>query len=125
MQLGFCDQWVGWIMNCVETISYPSVINREVRGMINPSRGLRQGDSISPYLFFICAEVLSRLIGVAEREGKLHGVSICTGAPTITHIFFAADSFSFCRADEEECGDLKVVLSNYARVSGQEIKTLK
>ncbi|KAL6205195.1 hypothetical protein ACLB2K_022457 [Fragaria x ananassa] len=106
LQLGFCDQWVGWIMNCVETVSYSFVINGEVRGMIKPSRGLRQGDSISPYLFLICAKVLSRLIRGAEREGKLHGVSICTGAPTITHLFFAYDSFIFCRADEEECGDL-------------------
>lgn len=95
LQLGFSSAWVVWIMRCVQTVSYSFILNGDPKGKIIPSRGLRQGDSISPYLFLICAEVLSRLISTAESQESLHGVKICKGAPSISHLFFADDSLIF------------------------------
>lgn len=91
LRLGFSPIWVSWIMRCVRTVSYSFMLNGEPRGTIFPSRGLLQGDAISPYLFLICAEVLSRLISEAEDRELLHGVKICNGAPSISHLFFADD----------------------------------
>jgi hypothetical protein len=55
-------------MACVNTATYSVMVNGEAQGYIKPSRGLRQGDPLSPYLFFICVEGLSSLIRKAERN---------------------------------------------------------
>lgn len=55
LKMGFGSTWVGWIMSCISTVSYYSfVINGEPRGLICPSRGLRQGDSFPLPLSYVC-----------------------------------------------------------------------
>ena len=109
------------IIRCVKTVSYSFLINGEPRGNIIPSRGLRQGDSISPYLFLLCAEVLSRWISHAENCQLLHGVKVSREAPSISHLFFADDSFIFIKADASECEVLNDILRAYENASGQKI----
>ncbi|KAL6227352.1 hypothetical protein ACLB2K_001311 [Fragaria x ananassa] len=119
--MGFHDLWIKWIMDCVSTVSYSFILNGEPRGRLIPSRGLRQGDSISPYLFLLCAEGLSRMLTYAESRGFIHGVVVASGAPSINHLFFADDSFVFMRAEEEECTRLKNILQAYEEASGQQV----
>ena len=120
-QLGFGDTWIHWIMCCIRTVSYQFVINGELSSSLIPERGLRQGDSISPYLFLLCTEVLSRVIARTECEGELHGIAICKNAPSVSHLFFADDSFIFFKSEFEECLVLKDILASYAQMSGQSI----
>lgn len=108
-------------MRCVNSVSYSFILNGEPRGLISPSRGLRQGDAISPYLFLICMEVLSRLITNAEAFGKIHGLKICKRAPSISHLFFANDSLIFFKANEDDCATLKDIFISYKKASGQKI----
>ena len=102
-QLGFNERWISLIMQCITTVTYSVLINGEAHGCIVPSRGLRQGDPLSPYLFLICADGFSSLINDAVRNNLLNGVSICRGSPMITHLFFADDSLLFCKASIQEC----------------------
>jgi hypothetical protein len=61
-KLGFAPMWIKMIMACVKSVSYSVAVNGNVVGKICPSRGLRQGDPISPYLFILCAEAFSSLL---------------------------------------------------------------
>lgn len=70
-------------------------MNQDLVGLIMPKRGLREGDPLSSYLYIICAEGLSTLIHDAQSKGLLHGVSVCRGAPIVSHLLFADDSFLF------------------------------
>ena len=63
-----------------------------------PSRGLIQGDPLSPYLFLLCANGFSSFVNDVARNNMLSGVSIFRGCPMVTHIFFTDDSLLFCKA---------------------------
>ena len=61
-KMGFNDKWRRWIMECLSTVSYSFTINGEVREYVISHRGIRQDDSLSPYLFLLCLEGLSNLL---------------------------------------------------------------
>jgi hypothetical protein len=67
-KLGFANRWNNLLMSCVRTVTYSILINGQPYGHIVPSRGLKQGDPLSPYLFILCAEALSSLIQKAGSE---------------------------------------------------------
>ena len=95
-KLGFDNKWCALIMKCVTTVSYSVKINGKPKWHIVPSRGIRQGDPLSPYLFLLCAEGLSALIKKEVENGRLGGVAVCHWDPKISHLFFADDSLIFC-----------------------------
>ena len=106
-------------MQCVTIVSYSIRINGVPRGNIFPSRGIRQGDPLSPYLFILCAEGLSSLIKFSVANGVLEGVTVCRGGPKLSHIFFANDSLIFYKVSLEECDALQQILKVYEDASGQ------
>uniref|UniRef100_A0A803PRZ3 Reverse transcriptase n=1 Tax=Cannabis sativa TaxID=3483 RepID=A0A803PRZ3_CANSA len=74
--LGYDKSWVDKIMNCITSVSFSVLINGEASGHIQPHRGLRQGDPLSPYLVLLCSKGLSCLIQEAERADRIHGQQI-------------------------------------------------
>jgi hypothetical protein len=84
-------------MMCVKTVQYSILVNGGPCGKIQPSRGLRQGDPISPYLFLFCVEVLSNMLTQANIDGRLSRVPTSKFGPHVSHLFFVNDSLLFCR----------------------------
>ena len=103
LNLGFHEHWVKMVMDCVKSVSYSFLINGNSTRSFVPSRDLRQGDSISPYLFILYAEGLFAMIQEYERKGFIHGCKIARGTLMISHLFFADDSSFFFKATEREC----------------------
>ena len=61
-KMGFGRKWIGWIHWCISTTLFFVLINGNLGGFLKSSRGLRQGDPLSPYLFVLGMEVFSMLI---------------------------------------------------------------
>ncbi|KAL9689367.1 hypothetical protein QQ045_009751 [Rhodiola kirilowii] len=93
LRMGFADRWVDRVMKCVTSVSYQVRVNDNISNVIIPSRGLRQGDPLSPYLFLFCTELLSAKMQRVVSMKLISGIKICRKAPTVTHLFFADDSF--------------------------------
>ncbi|KAF7127011.1 hypothetical protein RHSIM_Rhsim11G0149500 [Rhododendron simsii] len=93
---GFNDVWVDWVMETVTSVNFSVLANGESKACVSPERGLRQGDPLSPYLFLIVKDVLSKLIQEELRGGHL-------------------------AAELKECRMIKSVLEKYCSASGQMI----
>ena len=124
-KLGFHERWIGLIMHCITTVTYSVLINGTPYGYISPTRGLRQGDPLSLYLFILCVEGLSSLFNQAIRTRVLSGISISRGCPSVSHLFFANDSLLFYKASSQECHKLTEILTRYEAASGQKINSDK
>ena len=75
-KMGFGGKWADWINWCISIATYSVLINGSPTSFFHSTRGLRQGDPLSPYLFVIGMETLSCLINRAAREGFLTGYKI-------------------------------------------------
>ena len=81
LTLGFCDTFVSLIMRCVTSVSLSVRVNCVLIDSFRPSRGIRQGDPISPYLFLLCAEGLSCLLKSMGSVYLSRGVHVGIHAP--------------------------------------------
>lgn len=118
-RLGFHPQWIRLIMQCISTVTYSYLINGSPRGRVRPSRGISQGDPLSPYIFILCSEVLSGLCNCAQEEGSLQGIRVSRGSPHINHLLFADDTMFFLKTNKESRMALKNILSRYKEAYGQ------
>lgn len=121
LKMGFPSSWVDRVMICISSVTYSFLINGQPTDPIIPKRRLRQGDPIFPYLFLLCAEGLGGLLNQAHMENRLHGISVCRGAPSITHLFFVDNSIIFARTNLGNAAAIKSILSSYEQLSGQKI----
>ncbi|OMO54874.1 reverse transcriptase [Corchorus capsularis] len=118
-QMGFSDRWIGLVMVSVRTVTYSILINGIQSEKVVPTRRVRQGDSLSPYLFLLCMEGLSSMLQHAERVGDIRGISIARNALRVSHLFFADDSLLFVRTSLAECDAIMRILKVYELASGK------
>ncbi|XP_060974296.1 uncharacterized protein LOC133039415 [Cannabis sativa] len=111
-------------MACVSSVSYSVLLNGSPLKKFVPQRGLRQGDPLSPFLFLLCQEVLSKLFHGAEAGGLIHGIKIAPSDAPISHLMFVDDTILFSRANEGEAEVLIQCLSLYEKWSGQRCSNL-
>lgn len=115
--LAFPDMFIGWVMSFVTSVSYSIVINGYPQKSFKAKRGLRQGDPISPYLFTICMEYLSRLLGRVKDEEGFSYHPRCRRVD-LTHLLFADDLLVFCKVDLRLVLTITASLDKFSASSG-------
>ena len=123
-QMGFGSKWLGWMWSCLSSAKFSVLVNGVPAGFFPSSKGLRQGDPLSPYLFVLGMEVLDALIRKVVVGGFLSGCSIRGGRRTnlkISHLFFADDTVVFCEANKEHLTHLSWILFWFEAASGLRI----
>jgi len=122
--LGFCYEFTRWIMACITTVSFVVLINGSVSPFFLAGRGLRQGCLLSPLLFLLVAEGLSRFILLAKADGSFRGIPI-SPVLYITHLFFVDEILLFCDGSRQDIDKLYEGLNLLQTVAGMLVNVEK
>jgi hypothetical protein len=125
---GFGERWRGWIDHCISTVRFSILINGSPSGFFNSSRGLRYGDPLSPLLFVVIMEALSRMMAATVDRGLLSGFLVGSRIHeemVVSHLLFANDTLIFCEPSVEQFRNLRCMFLCFEVVSGLMINLSK
>ena len=111
--MGFGVRWCRWICTCISTIQFSILFNGSPVDFFGSSRGLRQGDPLSPMLFLVMMEVFSKMRKRVEGAGLLRGfraVGRQGGGVGVSHLLLVDDTILFYDADEEHILRVRMLL---------------
>jgi hypothetical protein len=112
MALGFTVRWCDLVMKCITSVSFSVRVNGALSQPFNPTRGIRQGDPISPYLFLLCAEGLTSMLKNCGPQYIAKGIRVGIHAPWISHLLFADDSMIFMQANKRSADRLACIFGH-------------
>ena len=119
---GFGRTWCSWIAHCVSSVRFSILVNGSPNGCFSSSRGLRQGDPLSPLLFVFVMEALSKMLSTAVQGGLLDGFKV--GNASFSHLLFADDTLIFCKALPSQLCYLRGVFLLFEAASGLNLAKL-
>jgi len=122
---GFSELFCNWIKTILHSTKMSIAINGKLHGFFSYSRGVRQGDPLSPLLFCLAEEVLSRSITKLVREVRLKLIHGSRNNPAPSHILYADDIMIFCKGSSSNIQTLTKLFADYALISGQYVNPLK
>ncbi|CAL1369363.1 unnamed protein product [Linum trigynum] len=99
--------------------------NGELSAPITPTRGVRQGDPLSPYLFVLCMERLSHRIDQAIQDKLWKPLRLSKEGPMLSHLFFADDLILFAEAESAQIRIVKQCLDEFCHSSGKRVNYSK
>ena len=116
---GFPEIWCNWVDSLNRSSQSAVVLNGKPGPWINCRQGLRQGDSLSPYLFIIVADVLQRLIYQSSNDGRLaHPINQELPCPVLQ---YADDTLNILPAEAAQLQTLKAILLQFSQATGLHI----
>ena len=128
-RMGFGQRWLSWISWCMSIVSFSILINGVSAGFFRSTRGLRQGDTLSSYLFVLGMDILSRLVNKAVEENFLSGCKIRGVREKeeleVSHLLYADDILLFCKDNPNQLACLRWILMWFEALSGLKINLSK
>lgn len=125
VQLGFDRRVIQLFMCCISSVHYKISHTGKLFGSRILEQGLRQRDPLSSYLLLVCTEGLTAFINDFERMKLIKGIKVARSALPISHIFFADDSYIFCKASTERADNVMELLKVFEKASGQKLNVDK
>eukprot|EP00253_Pinus_taeda_P026585 PITA_26585 len=117
IHLGFPQNFISWIMACITTPTFSVLINGSASQFFHSKRGLRQGCPLSPLLFLIVMDALSRLIDSAKRNGDFSGLRI-TNECSLTHLLFVDDVMIFLDGSIRDSRSFSNIINLFSSATG-------
>ncbi|XP_039054285.1 uncharacterized protein LOC120196582 [Hibiscus syriacus] len=99
--------------------------NGELIEPFQPSRGIRQGDPLSSYLFVICMERLAQEIALSVNQGRWKPIKLSRNGPDISHLFFVDDLILFAEVNNSHIRIIHNTINKFCNSSGQKVSLQK
>lgn len=112
-------------MQCVNTSTLSILWNGKRLPSFSPTRGLRQGDPLSPYLFVLCMEKLSLVIQNEVEKGNWLPFKFPKNGPPVSHLLFADDVLLFTKARSSQARLVSNILKRFGEASGLKVNVSK
>ncbi|KAL9661428.1 hypothetical protein QQ045_026252 [Rhodiola kirilowii] len=122
--LQFPCKFIAWMEMCLQSTSYSIMINGEMNDFFEGKRGIRQGDPLSPFLFTIAMECLSRMLQRLNKADGFYHHPKCHRIK-LSYIMFADDLIVFSSGRQSAISDIKRVVSQFLKCSGLAINFQK
>ncbi|XP_057792980.1 uncharacterized protein LOC131009580 [Salvia miltiorrhiza] len=116
---GYHETFINWVSIIFTSARLSILYNGRLTGYFPCSRGVRQGDPLSPILFGIAEDVLGFLINSCVESGHLKPMSFSRSTLFPTHLFYADDVLLFCRATVRNARKIQEIFYYYGSLSGQ------
>lgn len=98
---------------------YSILLNGQPKGFFKSTRGVNQGDHISPTLFILAAEFMSRYLNPLLRDKNFKIFGMPRGIPRLNHLAFPNDMIILCKAELRTMQMISKILNKYEQVSSQ------
>jgi hypothetical protein len=118
---GFAQEWINWIMNLTSSAFFSILVNGVPSKPFSPSRGICQGDPLSPFMFILLAEGLGRYIKASVLEGSLKGLPLHNLQPAPSHSQFIDDTLLLNSPTAQEAQKLNSILADFIEASGMSL----
>jgi len=125
LAFGFSHDWIEWVMNLTSSAFFSLLVNGSPSQPFNPSRGIRQGDPLSPFLFILMAEGLGRSIRAHHQANEFRGIKLFQDLEAQTHQQFVDDTMLMGHASVQEARTIKAILDLFSEASGLDINVDK
>jgi len=122
---GFDERWRKWIKGCLSSVSFSIIINGKDRNHFSSSRGLRQGDPISPFLFILAADAMSRRILRGVENESFRPLEVGSPSLSLSHLQFADDTLIFGVFDIQSWANLVNIIRDFCKDSGLKVNIEK
>ena len=113
------------IMECITSTRMNILWHGELTDDFSPSRGVRQGDPLSPYIFVLCVERLSHGIYQSIHQGHWKPIRLSRLGTPLSHLFFADDLLFFAEATSGQAQCINTVLGDFFLSSGAKVNQSK
>ncbi|KAJ6827143.1 uncharacterized protein M6B38_367850 [Iris pallida] len=120
--IGFAESWINILFKSLSQSWFSPIINGAAVGFIKSFRGVRRGDPLSPTLFIIATEILSRNLNKMGHRPSFSRFHTTSGCPLITHISYADDVLIFSSGDMHRVRQICQMLRRYEASSGNKAK---
>lgn len=124
-QIKFGCKWRKWISGCLSSSKASVLVNGAPTDEFAISRGVRQGDPLSPFLFILAMEGLNIAIKSACEKSLIHGVKLPRDGPSISHLFYVDDAIFAGKWDRESIKNLSRILKCFHISSGLKVNFFK
>lgn len=121
VKMHFSSIWIAYIKACLYSTSFSIIVNGSRTDLFHPSRGVRQGDPLSPYLFILVAQNLSAILNYTRQLNLIHGFSNNLSI-NFNHLMYVDDLIIITTASRKSARNINFYLNLHSQLAKSQTK---